>query len=261
MCASDGGADCCLAVWQPAGDTGEAQDASAAEPAGQAVNEEKSAEAGTAADVEQPAPQKKKKLKKHDLQVVNKAAYQLAPASIDAFKNDEYEMSVQDRQIRELQVGDRAKLSMKNGRATNFRSTTLQEKKNDLEAYIYTMRDKVSTGELQDYISQADKDKFLPMLDEMENWLYEEEAETGRLRWLCGCCNFSTGAWGSGPVAPRLPACLLRGHIKASTDSAVLVAVGVLDCVRACMRAQPTSRPSFPSLPSCRNTATRLPSV
>jgi hypothetical protein len=81
--------------------------------------------------------------------------------------------------------------------ATNFCSTTLQEKKNDLEAYIYTMRDKVSTGELQDYISQADKEKFLPMLDEMENWLYEEEAETGRLRWLCWCGNCSTGAWGS----------------------------------------------------------------
>jgi len=76
-------------------------------------------------------------------------------SAIDAFKNDEYEMSVQDRQIREL-----------------------QEKKNDLEAYIYTMRDRVSSGNLQDYISQADKDKFLPMLEEMENWLYEEEAET-----------------------------------------------------------------------------------
>ena len=114
MRASGGGADCCLLVWQPAGDSGEAQDASAAEPAGQAANEEKSAEAGKAADVEQPTSQKKKKLKKHDLQVVNKAAYQLAPAAIDTYKNEEYEMSVQDRQIRELQVGERAKLSMKN---------------------------------------------------------------------------------------------------------------------------------------------------
>ena len=48
--------------------------------------------------------QKKKKLKKQDLAVINKAAFQLAPATIETFKNEEYEMSVQDRQIHELQV-------------------------------------------------------------------------------------------------------------------------------------------------------------
>ena len=48
--------------------------------------------------------QKKKKLKKHDLAVINRAAFQLSPATIETFKNEEYEMSVQDRQIHELQV-------------------------------------------------------------------------------------------------------------------------------------------------------------
>jgi heat shock protein 4 len=99
--------------------------------------------------------QKKKKLKKNDLVVVNKAAYQLPAATIDMFKNVEYEMMVQDRQIKEL-----------------------QERKNDLEGYIYGMRDRVNGGNLNDYISQADKDVFLPLLDQMENWLYDEEAES-----------------------------------------------------------------------------------
>ena len=99
--------------------------------------------------------QKKKKLKKNDLVVVNKAAYQLPAATIDLFKNVEYEMMVQDRQIKEL-----------------------QERKNDLEGYIYGMRDRVNGGNLNDYISQADKDVFLPLLDQMENWLYDEEAES-----------------------------------------------------------------------------------
>ena len=117
----------------PAGDG--AAEAPAAEPAGQPAEVK-----------EEPKPeepiQKKKKLKKHDLVVVNKAAYQLPSSTIDSFKNDEYEMMVQDRQIKEL-----------------------QERKNDLESYIYGMRDRVGGGNLSDYISQADKDVFLPLLD------------------------------------------------------------------------------------------------
>jgi len=54
----------------------------------------------------------------------------------------------------------------------------VQERKNDLESYIYSMRDRVSCGDLAEYMSQADKDVFLPKLDEMENWLYDDEAET-----------------------------------------------------------------------------------
>ena len=53
-------------------------------------------------------------------------------------------MMVQDRQIREL-----------------------QERKNDLESYIYSMRDRVTCGNLQEYIAQADKDVFVKMLDEV----------------------------------------------------------------------------------------------
>jgi len=128
----------------PAGDG-----ADAAEPAGQPPAEE--AKEAKAPEV----VQKKKKLKKHDLVVNHTATFQLPASTIDTFKNEEYEMMVQDRQIREL-----------------------QERKNDLESYIYSMRDRVSGGNLSDYIAQADKDTFLKLLEEMENWLYEEEAET-----------------------------------------------------------------------------------
>jgi len=129
----------------PAGD-GATAEAPTAEPAGQPP-----AENAKPAEPEK----KKKKLKKQDLAVINKAAFQLAPATIETFKNEEYEMSVQDRQIHEL-----------------------QERKNDLESYIYSMRDRVVSGNLQDYMAQTDRDVFLPKLDEMENWLYDDEAET-----------------------------------------------------------------------------------
>jgi molecular chaperone DnaK (HSP70) len=77
--------------------------------------------------------------------VVNHTAtFQLPASTIDTFKNEEYEMMVQDRQIREL-----------------------QERKNDLESYIYSMRDRVSGGNLSDYIAQADKDTFLKLLEEV----------------------------------------------------------------------------------------------
>jgi len=129
----------------PAGD-GAAAEPPSAEPAGQPPAEE--------AKPAEPE-KKKKKLKKQDLVVINKAAFQLPATTIDTFKNEEYEMSVQDRQIHEL-----------------------QERKNDLESYIYSMRDRVSCGDLKEYMAQSDKDLFLPKLDEMENWLYDEEAET-----------------------------------------------------------------------------------
>jgi len=42
-----------------------------------------------------------------------------------------------------------------------------QERKNDLESYIYSMRDRVVSGNLQDYMAQTDRDVFLPKLDEV----------------------------------------------------------------------------------------------
>lgn len=105
---------------------------------------------------EEPKKEGKKKVKKTDLPVKGKPSFSLTSAELDVFKNAEYEMSVQDRHIKEL-----------------------QEKKNDLEAYIYSMRDRCSeSGDLGKFISPESRAKFMPMLDEMENWLYEDEAET-----------------------------------------------------------------------------------
>ena len=88
--------------------------------------------------------QKKKKIKKHDLAVVNKAAFQLPSVTIEAFKHEEFDMFTQDRQIKDL-----------------------QEKKNDLESYIYSMRDRVSGGNLSDYITETDKATFMTLLQQV----------------------------------------------------------------------------------------------
>jgi hypothetical protein len=103
----------------------------------------------------EPEKEKKKKVKKHDLPVSSQSLYMVSPKDMEVYKNVEYEMAVQDRHIKELHA-----------------------RKNDLETYIYNMRDRCSSGDLAGYITQADKDKFMPMLDDMENWLYSDEAET-----------------------------------------------------------------------------------
>jgi heat shock protein 4 len=102
---------------------------------------------------EQPAT-KKKKIRKHDLTLTASKLSKLSSETLEKFKSIEFEMAAQDRHIKEL-----------------------QEKKNDLEAYIYSMRDRVN-GDLSDYILDSDKTTFSKLMDDMENWLYSDEAET-----------------------------------------------------------------------------------
>jgi len=97
---------------------------------------------------------KKKKIKKHDLTLTATGLSALSGPTLDKFKATEYEMAAQDRHIKEL-----------------------QEKKNDLEAYIYSMRDRVNGGDLSEYIVESDKAVFSQLMDSMENWLYSDEAE------------------------------------------------------------------------------------
>merc|ERR1712072_173369 len=53
------------------------------------------------------------------------------------------------------------------------------EKRNDLESFIFTMRDKISeSGEYGAYISGADRDKFNSDLMKAEDWLYDNEGAT-----------------------------------------------------------------------------------
>ena len=97
---------------------------------------------------------KKKKVKKHDLTLTATGLSSLTPVALEKYKSVEFEMAAQDRHIKEL-----------------------QEKKNDLEAYIYSMRDRVNGGDLSEYIADADKSTFSQLMDTLENWLYSDEAE------------------------------------------------------------------------------------
>lgn len=97
---------------------------------------------------------KKKKVKKHDLTLTATGLSCLLPGTLEKFKAAEYEMAAQDKHIKEL-----------------------QEKKNDLEAYIYSMRDRVNGGDLSEYIVDSDKTTFSSLMDTLENWLYSDEAE------------------------------------------------------------------------------------
>eukprot|EP00285_Hemiselmis_virescens_P017845 CAMPEP_0173379466 /NCGR_PEP_ID=MMETSP1356-20130122/2399_1 /TAXON_ID=77927 ORGANISM="Hemiselmis virescens, Strain PCC157" /NCGR_SAMPLE_ID=MMETSP1356 /ASSEMBLY_ACC=CAM_ASM_000847 /LENGTH=841 /DNA_ID=CAMNT_0014332803 /DNA_START=62 /DNA_END=2587 /DNA_ORIENTATION=- len=145
--------DAAMADAQPEGDAAAAD--GAAEPAGGAEAKEGDKEAG---GEPKEAEKKKKKVKKTDLPVKGCPATALVPEVVEKFRNAEYEMSVQDRMIKEL-----------------------HDRKNDLEAYIYSMRDRCSeSGDLGTFIAPADREKFMPLLDEMENWLYEDEAETAQ---------------------------------------------------------------------------------
>jgi heat shock protein 4 len=100
------------------------------------------------------APQKKKKIKKHDLTLTPTGLSRLSSSTLEKFKAAEFEMAAQDRHIKEL-----------------------QEKKNDLEAYIYSMRDRVNGGDLSEYIADSDKATLNGLMEAMENWLYSDEAE------------------------------------------------------------------------------------
>jgi heat shock protein 4 len=54
--------------------------------------------------------------------------------------------------------------------------------RNDLESYIYDMRDTiVSDSQLASYATQKDKDKFNKKQEEVDNWLYEEGYDATKL--------------------------------------------------------------------------------
>mmetsp|Transcript_62527 Transcript_62527/g.129902 ORF Transcript_62527/g.129902 Transcript_62527/m.129902 type:complete len:847 (+) Transcript_62527:111-2651(+) len=142
----------------PMPDAPAADDAPPAEPEGQPAGE-----AAEKKDEEKPAEPKKKKLKKTELAVSQAPKHCLGPATVETLKNLEFEMAVQDKQIREL-----------------------QDRKNELESYIYTMRDRVGGGNLEAYFDEATKTSFLAQLEEMENWLYEDEAESANKSMFVG---------------------------------------------------------------------------
>eukprot|EP00210_Caulerpa_lentillifera_P001316 g1266.t1 len=48
-----------------------------------------------------------------------------------------------------------------------------QEKKNAVESYVYELRNRLS-GDLVEFVSEADKSKILTKLEDTEDWLYED---------------------------------------------------------------------------------------
>merc|ERR1712137_652389 len=49
-----------------------------------------------------------------------------------------------------------------------------EERRNDVEAYIYNMRDKLK-GELKDYVDAGVKAEFESQLEKAEDWLYDQD--------------------------------------------------------------------------------------
>lgn len=51
--------------------------------------------------------------------------------------------------------------------------------KNAVEEYVYEMRDKLS-GQLENFMKEADRDAFRKQLTDTEDWLYDEGEDQGR---------------------------------------------------------------------------------
>lgn len=93
----------------------------------------------------------KKRTKRTDLKVSEFGRPGLSPDTLQKLRDQETAMQVETREIVET-----------------------DEKKNDLEGYMFEMRDKCSeTGEYASFISKGDREIFLGDLAKAEDWLYD----------------------------------------------------------------------------------------
>ena len=105
---------------------------------------------GEAKEGEEPA--KKKKIKKTNLEYTVSRPLDWTKTEIEKAYEREVEMSNVDRIVRET-----------------------SDKRNELESYIYEMRDKiVSESQLALYATEKEKAAFSQELESAENWLYED---------------------------------------------------------------------------------------
>lgn len=96
--------------------------------------------------------EKKKKVKKTNLEYKCTQAMDWTKDEINKFREVEVAMANQDRIVRET-----------------------ADMRNDLESYIYNMRDKItSESQLANFGTQAEKDAFDKKQMEIDNWLYED---------------------------------------------------------------------------------------
>jgi heat shock protein 4 len=99
---------------------------------------------------------KKKRTKRTDIPVVPSGLVGLADNVISKRMDEETALQVEMKEIQDT-----------------------DEKRNDLEGYIFTMRDKIdSSGEYGAFIADGDRDKFSSELTAMEDWLYDAEDAT-----------------------------------------------------------------------------------
>merc|ERR1712096_361341 len=97
---------------------------------------------------------KKRRQKKADIKIISSNLPGLVPEKIQAKRDSETAMIVEQKEIVET-----------------------DEKRNDLESYIFNTRDKLE-GEYAAFISSADKEKFNTDLQKAEDWLYDTEDAT-----------------------------------------------------------------------------------
>merc|ERR1711933_648573 len=95
----------------------------------------------------------KKRTKRTDLKVIATGTPGLVDTVLNKSQDEETAMQVEMKDIIET-----------------------DEKRNDLESYIFTMRDKISaSGDYGSYISQPDREKFESDLMKAEDWLYDND--------------------------------------------------------------------------------------
>ena len=120
------------------------------------VEEDEEMKEGDEQPKEGDEPAKKKKVKKTFLEYTTSRPLDWTKQEIEKAYEREVEMSNQDRIIRET-----------------------SDKRNELESYIYEMRDKIiSDSHLAPFATEKEKATFSEKLESSENWLYEDGFDT-----------------------------------------------------------------------------------
>ncbi|GAA0155438.1 Hsp70 family chaperone [Lithospermum erythrorhizon] len=97
----------------------------------------------------------KKKVKKTNVPLSEVVYGAMLPMDLQKAVEKEFEMALQDRVMEET-----------------------KDKKNAVESYVYDMRNKLY-DKYQDFVTESDREQFIAMLQEVEDWLYEDgEDET-----------------------------------------------------------------------------------
>lgn len=116
------------------------------------VTEENKGEEAKAEGDEKAPEEKKKKVKRTNLEYTESKPLNWSDVEINKFNEVEIAMRNQDRVVQET-----------------------SDMRNELESYIYGMRDKItSDSQLGPYSTQAEKDAFSKLNEDTENWLYED---------------------------------------------------------------------------------------